>query len=377
MSNAELMGPSPGFRAVLDQVNTVASINCTVLIQREPGTGKEQLYRKNLALRDKVDVASMFEGIVGPSRPLKTVLARIAKVAPTDSTVLITGETGTGKELIARAVHKRSRRSGHAFVTVNCAALAPSLISSELFGHERGAFTGAVQRRLGRFEMADSGTIFLDEVGELLPDTQAALLRVLQEREFERVGGERPIHVDVRVIAATNRDLEAAVAAGKFREDLFYRLNVFPIEVPPLRERKDDILMLVEYFVHSYANRAGKDIRSIDKKALDLLQSYDWPGNIRELQNVIERSVILSSGEVFLVDEFWLSKEASRVKTSVAFKGEAKPHSAREIIEAALAESRGRVSGPLGAARKLGVSPSTLEDRIKALKIDKRRFKYG
>jgi transcriptional regulator with GAF, ATPase, and Fis domain len=202
-------------------------------------------------------------------------------------------------------------------------------------------------------------------------------LRVLQEREFERVGGERPIHVDVRVIAATNRDLEAAVAAGKFREDLFYRLNVFPIEVPPLRERKDDILMLVEYFVHSYANRAGKDIRSIDKKALDLLQSYDWPGNIRELQNVIERSVILSSGEVFLVDEFWLSKEASRVKTSVAFKGEAKPHSAREIIEAALAESRGRVSGPLGAARKLGVSPSTLEDRIKALKIDKRRFKYG
>jgi transcriptional regulator with GAF, ATPase, and Fis domain len=377
MSNAELMGPNPGYRAALDQVNTVASINCTVLIQREPGTGKEQLYRKNLALRDKVDVASMFEGIVGPSRPLKTVLARIAKVAPTDSTVLITGETGTGKELIARAVHKRSRRSAHAFVSVNCAALAPSLISSELFGHERGAFTGAVQRRLGRFEMADSGTIFLDEVGELLPDTQAALLRVLQEREFERVGGERPIHVDVRVIAATNRDLEAAVAAGKFREDLFYRLNVFPIEVPPLRERKDDILMLVEYFVHSYANRAGKDIRSIDKKALDLLQSYDWPGNIRELQNVIERSVILSSGEVFLVDEFWLSKEASRVKTSVAFKGEAKPHSAREIIEAALAESRGRVSGPLGAARKLGVSPSTLEDRIKALKIDKRRFKYG
>jgi transcriptional regulator with GAF, ATPase, and Fis domain len=371
------MGPNPGYRAALDQVNTVASINCTVLIQREPGTGKEQLYRKNLALRDKVDGASMFEGIVGPSKPLKTVLARIAKVAPTDSTVLITGETGTGKELIARAVHKRSRRSAHAFVSVNCAALAPSLISSELFGHERGAFTGAVQRRLGRFEMADGGTIFLDEVGELLPDSQAALLRVLQEREFERVGGERPIHVDVRVIAATNRDLEAAVAAGKFREDLFYRLNVFPIEVPPLRERKDDILMLVEYFVHSYANRAGKDIRSIDKKALDLLQSYDWPGNIRELQNVIERSMILSSGEVFLIDEFWLSKEASRVKTSVAFKGEAKPHSAREIIEAALAESRGRVSGPLGAAMKLGVSPSTLEDRIKALKIDKRRFKYG
>jgi len=233
-----------------------------------------------VALRAEVDRASMFEEIVGPSKPLKTVLARIAKVAPTDSTVLITGETGTGKELIARAVHKRSRRSGHAFVSVNCAALAPSLIFSELFGHEKGAFTGAVQRRLGRFEMADGGTIFLDEVGELLPDTQAALLRVLQEREFERVGGERPIHVDVRVIAATNRDLEAALANGKFREDLFYRLNVFPIEAPPLRERRDDILMLVEYFVHRYANRAGKNIRSIDKKALDLLQSYDWPGNI-------------------------------------------------------------------------------------------------
>jgi transcriptional regulator with GAF, ATPase, and Fis domain len=348
MSNAELIGSSPGFRVVL-----------------------------HLVPREEVDRASMFEGIVGPSRPLKAVLARIAKVAPTDSTVLITGETGTGKELIARAVHKRSRRSGQAFVSVNCAALAPSLISSELFGHEKGAFTGAVQRRLGRFEMADGGTIFLDEVGELLPDTQAALLRVLQEREFERVGGERSVHLDVRVIAATNRDLEAAVANGKFREDLFYRLNVFPIEVPPLRERKDDILMLVEYFVQHYANRAGKNIRSIDKNALDLLQCYDWPGNIRELQNVIERSVILSSGEVFSVDEFWLSKEACQVKTSVAFKGEAEPHSAREIIEAALAESRGRVSGPSGAAIKLGVSPSTLEDRIKALKIDKRRFKYG
>jgi PAS domain S-box-containing protein len=253
---------------------------------------KEQLYRENLALRDEVERTSMFEEIVGVSKQLRTVLARAAKVAPTDSTVLITGETGTGKELIARAVHKRSQRSGHVFVSVNCAALAQSLISSELFGHEKGAFTGAVQRRLGRFELADGGTIFLDEVGELLPDTQAALLRVLQEREFERVGGAQPVQVDVRVIAATNRDLNAAVGNGTFRQDLFYRLNVFPIEVPPLRERKDDLLMLVEYFVQRYANRAGKKIRSIDKKALDLLQSYDWPGNIRELQNVIERSVI-------------------------------------------------------------------------------------
>jgi transcriptional regulator with GAF, ATPase, and Fis domain len=319
--------------------------------------------------------------IVGNSAALRRVLGIVGCVAPTDATVLINGETGTGKELIARAIHKRSRRAGRAFVSVNCAALAPSLISSELFGHEKGAFTGATQRRLGRFEMADSGTIFLDEVGELPPDTQVVLLRVLQEREFERVGGGRPIHVDARVIAATNRDLKAAVTNGKFREDLFYRLNVFPIEVPPLRERKDDILMLLRYFVQCSANRAGKNIQSIDQTTLDLLQSYDWPGNIRELQNVIERSVILSSGDAFLVDELWLSKDtsrpAARAATSVAFKGEAKPHSEREIVAAALAESRGRVSGPSGAAVKLAMSPSTLEDKIKALKIDKRRFKYA
>jgi transcriptional regulator with GAF, ATPase, and Fis domain len=322
-------------------------------------------------------ISSAFEELVGASKPLKAVLARIAKIAPTDSTVLIAGETGTGKELIARAVHKRSRRSAHAFVSVNCAALAPSLISSELFGHEKGAFTGAVQRRLGRFEMADGGTIFLDEVGELLPDTQAVLLRVLQEREFERVGGERPIPVDVRVIAATNRDLAAAVAAGRFREDLFYRLHVFPIDAPPLRERKDDIPTLVEYFVQSYANQAGRNVRPIDKRTLDLLQCYDWPGNVRELQNVIERSLILSSDEVFSVDECWLSKQASQVKPRAVFEAGGNPHSARRMIEAALAESRGRVSGPSGAAIKFGMSPSTLEDRIKALRIDKRRFKYA
>jgi PAS domain S-box-containing protein len=339
---------------------------------------KDQLYRENLALRDEVDRASMFEEIVGTSKALTAVLSRIAKVAPTDSTVFITGETGTGKELIARAVHKRSHRAGRAFVSVNCAALAPSLISSELFGHEKGAFTGAVQRRLGRFELADGGTIFLDEVGELLPDTQAALLRVLQEREFERVGGAHPIHVDVRVIAATNRDLEAATANGTFRQDLFYRLNVFPIEVPPLRKRKDDLLMLVEYFVQRYAGRAGKNIRSINKKTLDLLLSYDWPGNIRELQNVIERSVILSAGDVFSIDELWLSRESSplvpEVQTVVPSKGE---RSEREIIEAALAESKGRVSGPSGAAAKLKIAPSTLAHRIKALNINKSQFKFG
>jgi PAS domain S-box-containing protein len=340
---------------------------------------KDQLYRENMALREEVDRTSMFEEIIGSSQALNIVLSRIAKVAPTDSTVFIAGETGTGKELIARAVHKRSRRSGRAFVSVNCAALAPTLISSELFGHERGAFTGATQRRLGRFELADGGTIFLDEVGELLPQTQVALLRILQEREFERVGGTQSIRVDVRIIAATNRDLKAAVANGKFREDLFYRLNVFPIELPPLRERKDDILMLVEYFVRRYATRAGKTFSSIDKKTLNLLQAYDWPGNIRELQSVIERSVILSSGQTFTVDESWLSKQPVRRPFQFPSSGPVKgaPRSEREIIEAALLASRGRVSGRSGAAAKLGVPPSTLDHRIKALRIDKTQFKFG
>jgi formate hydrogenlyase transcriptional activator len=270
-------------------------------------------------------------------------------------------------------------------VSVNCAAIPRDLIPSELFGHEKGAFTGATQRRLGRFELADGGTIFIDEVGELQPDTQVALLRVLQERELERVGGGRPIHVDVRVITATNRDLEAEVANGTFRQDLYYRLNVFPIEVPPLRERKDDLLLLVEYFVQRYGVKAGKDIRSIDKKTLNLLQSYDWPGNIRELQNIIERSVILCSGEVFSVDELWLSKKpvppAPQVKVptlgkSQVAKDQVESRGEREIIEAALAATRGRVSGPSGAAAKLGIPPSTLETRIKALKINKLQFKF-
>jgi formate hydrogenlyase transcriptional activator len=318
--------------------------------------------------------------IVGNSAALQHVLGLVGVVAPTDATVLITGETGTGKELVARAVHRRSRRSAQAFVNVNCAAIPRDLVASELFGHEKGAFTGATHRRLGRFELADGGTIFLDEVGELLPDTQAALLRVLQEREFERVGGGSPIRLDVRVVAATNRDLKAAVANGEFREDLFYRLNVFPIEVPPLRERKDDIPVLARHFVQHYADRAGKNIRLIDKKVLDLLQSYDWPGNIRELQNIIERSVILISGHVFSVDEVWLSritsKPAARVEAQARFTDEAKPQSEQEIIKAALAETRGRVSGPSGAAAKLRIPASTLETRIKALRIDKQQFKF-
>src|SRR5438132_1736963 len=314
---------------------------------------EEKLQQENVALREEIDKTSMFEEIVGGSPALTAVLSQVSKVAGSDSTVLIAGETGTGKELVARAIHRRSPRASRGFVAVNCAAIPRDLIASELFGHEKGAFTGAVQRRLGRFELADGGTIFLDEVGELAPDTQVALLRVLQEREFERVGGQHPIRVDVRVIAATNRDLKAAVTDKTFRQDLFYRLNVFPIEVPPLRERKDDLLMLVEYFVQHYAKRAGKNIRSIDKKTLGILQSYDWPGNIRELQNIIERSVILISGEMFSVDESWLSKEI-----------EDEPRTERTIIEAALTETKGRICGPSGAAAKLGIPPSTLDHRM-------------
>src|ERR1700685_1725480 len=268
---------------------------------------REQLYRENLVLRDEVDRVSMFEEIVGTSPALQATLSRVVKVAVTDSTVLITGETGTGKELVARAIHRRSNRSARAFVSVNCAAVPRDLIASELFGHEKGAFTGATQQRLGRFELADGGTIFLDEVGEIPAETQIALLRVLQESEFERVGGTRRIRADVRVIAATNRDLPAAISGGFFRSDLFYRLNVFPIEIPPLRERKEDIPLLVEYFIDRYARKAGKTITTADKKTLRLLESYRWPGNIRELQNVIERSVILCETEIFSIDESWLS----------------------------------------------------------------------
>jgi PAS domain S-box-containing protein len=340
-------------------------------------TLKDQLYRENLALRDEINRCFMFEEIVGSSPTLKKACSRIARVARTDSTVFISGETGTGKELVARAVHKRSQRAGRAFVSVNCAALAPTLISSELFGHERGAFTGATQRRLGRFELADGGTIFLDEVGELLPETQVALLRVLQEREFERVGGAQTIRVDVRVITATNRDLGAAAANGSFRQDLFYRLNVFPIEIPPLRERQEDIFLLVQYFVHRYATRWGKNIRSIDKNTLDLLQAYPWPGNVRELQNVIERSVILSASEVFAVDESWLPKQSVQPRPRVAVAlAQGAPRSERETIEAVLAECRGRVGGSSGAAARLGVPPSTLDHRIKALNINKAQFKF-
>jgi PAS domain S-box-containing protein len=336
---------------------------------------EQRLRDENVALREEIDRASMFEEIVGISPALHAVLSRVSKVAPTDSTVLITGETGTGKELVARAVHKRSQRSSRAFVSVNCAAVPRDLIASELFGHEKGAFTGATQRRLGRFELAEGGTIFLDEIGELPAETQIALLRILQEHEFERVGGTGSIRTNVRVIAATNRDLQAAIDGSTFRSDLFYRLNVFPIEVPPLRERQEDIPVLVNYFIDRYARKAGKSIRGLNKKSLELLQSYPWPGNIRELQNVIERSVIVCDTENFSVDESWLSRRPLAEPKSQVELSRKLAAQAKEMIEAALRESGGRVSGPSGAAAKLGIPGSTLDSKIRSLRINKNRFK--
>ena len=326
---------------------------------------------ETLDLRDEVLSTSMFEEIVGSSEAILSVTSQVMRVAPSDATVLITGESGTGKELIARAIHKRSRRSRSVFTRMNCAVTPPSLIAAELFGYERGAFTGANQRHAGRFEVANHGTIFLDEVGEMPSETQVALLRVLQEREFERVGGTQSIPVDVRVIAATNCDLPSAVRSGKFRLDLFYRLNVFPIHVPPLRERPEDILLLAKYFIERYAAKEGKRIRRVEKRTAELLEGYHWPGNIRELQNVIERAMILCDSDTFFVEEAWLQPEAKpRVGLQPSLINQE-----RELIEAALAETRGRISGPDGAARRLGVPRTTLEYKIKSLRIDKFRYR--
>jgi formate hydrogenlyase transcriptional activator len=337
-------------------------------------TLKDQLYGENLVIKEKAHRAPMFEEIVGCSEPLRRVLVQVAKVAPTDSTVLILGETGTGKELVSRAIHKRSHRSERPFIRVNCAAIPQSLINSELFGHEKGAFTGATQRRLGRFEAAEGGTLFLDEVGELPMETQIVLLRVLQEREFERVGGNQTISADVRIIAATNRDLTAAVAAGTFRRDLFYRINVFPVEMPSLRERIDDIPFLVEYLLGRYREKTGKGFRSIEQKTLDIFQGYDWPGNIRELQNIIERAAILCEGDIFSIEETWLKREIPQGYAPAVPFVRTRADREREIIEAALAESGGRIAGPKGAAAKLGIPRQTLDSKIASLSIDKRRF---
>jgi formate hydrogenlyase transcriptional activator len=336
---------------------------------------EERTRNENLALREQIDRDSMFEDIVGSSEALRKVLRQISKLASSDSTVLILGETGTGKELIARSIHKRSNRADRAFIGVNCAAIPQSLIASELFGHEKGAFTGATQRRLGRFESANGGTIFLDEVGDLPPEIQVALLRVLQEREIERVGSSKAIPIDVRVVAATHRDLSALVAEGKFREDLLYRLNVVPIGVPSLRERAADIPLLVEYFIDRLGKKAGKKFKAIDKKSLRLLQAYHWPGNVRELQNVVERAVILCEGDTFSVDETWLPPELPVVPGRRNTLSGVLARQEKEMIEGALAECYGRISGPLGAAAKLGLPARTLDSKINRFRINKYRFK--
>ena len=358
-----------------DEDGTVTRRYATATDIDDRKRAEERLQKENVALRAEVDKASMFEEIVGSSAALKEVLARVSQVAPTDATVLLTGETGTGKELIARAIHKCSDRATKAFVSVNCAVIPQALLGSELFGHEKGAFTGALQRRLGRFELAEGGTIFLDEIGELPAEMQSALLRVLQEHEFERVGGTQTIRADVRVIAATNRDLHAAMLDKTFRSDLFYRLHVFPIEIRPLRERTEDIPLLVEYFIHRYASKMSKKIRGIKQSSLNLLKSYSWPGNIREVQNVIERAVIVCQTEVLSIDESWLSKKFTAAAPSTGRLSKIPPNREKEMIEAALGESRGRVSGPSGAATKLGLPSTTLESRIRSLKINKHRFK--
>jgi len=360
---------------LLQDVSEMVSIAVSnALAYEEINSLKEQLQLENRLLQDEIVQRSIFEEIVGSSISLQKVLSTIDKVAPTDSTVLVTGETGTGKELVAHAIHKLSPRSERALVKVNCAALPSELIASELFGHEKGAFTGALQQRIGRFEAANGGTIFLDEIGELIPEMQIALLRVLQEKEFERVGGNRTIRTDVRVIAATNRDLAHEVANGQFRMDLYYRLNVFPVHVPPLRERPDDIPILVDYFVTRLARRMGKRIRQIDKRTLDAMLQYSWPGNIRELQNVIERGVILADSEVFRLEPGALVQEPRPVSKNVFEANDARVDQKAEI-EAVLRETRGRISGRDGAAVRLGIPASTLESRIRALKINKHQYK--
>ena len=358
---------------VCDDQGQIARWYCAATDIDDRKRSEDRLVQENVALREEVDKTSMFGEVIGASAGLKAVLSRVAKVASCDSTVLVTGETGTGKELIARAIHKGSCRGAGAFVAVNCAAIPSELIASELFGHEKGAFTGATQRRMGRFELADGGTLFLDEVGELPQDIQVSLLRVLQEREFERVGGTQPIRADVRVIAATNRDLPEAIEAGRFREDLFYRLNVFPIQVPPLRERREDIALLARYFIDRFARKMGKSIRRVKSGTLEHLQSYPWPGNIRELQNVVERSVIVCDTDEFTIDQSWLSTKSAINGPTKLTNGMAANEKA--LIEDALRSTRGRVYGPWGAAERLGVPRSTLESKIRALNINKQRFR--
>jgi formate hydrogenlyase transcriptional activator len=332
---------------------------------------REEVEAENLELKAQLGRAPWFEEILGESVAMRRVLARVEQVATTDATVLVTGETGTGKELIARAIHRRSRRAKGPLVKVNCAAIPETLLASELFGHERGAFTGATERRRGRFEQADGGTIFLDEIGELPAATQVTLLRVLQEREFERLGGAHTVHVNVRIVAATNRDLAADVEAGRFRGDLYYRLNGFEVHVPPLRERPEDVPPLVAHLAARYAARIGRTIERVDARSLDALTRHAWPGNVRELENVVERAVILSRNGTLRVGRDVLPPAAAATTPL----GDRMTAAERAAIEAALSASRGRVSGPAGAARRLGLPASTLEFRIRRLGIDKFRHR--
>jgi transcriptional regulator with GAF, ATPase, and Fis domain len=341
----------------------------------------DQLRAENVILRQRIADVDDDGDMIGDSKAMRRVRDAIEKVAPTDSTVLILGETGTGKELVARAIHARSSRAKKNLVKVNCAALPEALVASELFGHERGAFTGAMQRRIGRFEMAAGSSLFLDEIGEVPPDVQVALLRVLQEREFERLGGSQTIKTDARLIAATNRNLQQSIAQGSFRNDLYYRLNVFPIEVPPLRDRREDIPRLVDSFVARYSARVGRRIREVEPATMDLFLRYVWPGNIRELQNVVERAVILAEDAILRVDPQALVSPAPSLvrpfepEPPAEARGNALREQEREMIETALSQSQGRVSGERGAAARLGLPASTLESKIRALSIDKHRFK--
>ena len=345
----------------------------TLTFEEMPADG-ELSERKGTVAQPKVNRDEMnFDQIVGNSSALREVLELVEKVASWDSTVLLLGETGTGKELVAQAIHRHSDRSHRALIKVNCAALPSELVASELFGHEKGAFTGALQQRIGRFEAANGGTIFLDEIAELSPEIQVALLRVLQEREFERVGGNRTIKTDVRVIAATNKDLQHEVSVGRFRMDLFYRLNVFPIRVPALRERLEDIPLLVDYFAGRLAGRVGKKITHVERRSLSAMQQHSWPGNVRELQNVIERSVILADGEVLRVDPGMLMHEPTPCISAPPI-GEG-GSDRKSQIETVLRETRGKVYGPNGAAARLHIAGTTLDSQILALGIKKYQFK--
>jgi formate hydrogenlyase transcriptional activator len=353
-----------------DVVGAVAVATANALANEEIERLRDRLEAENIALKTQLGQRPWFEEIAGDSQVLRRVLDAVEQVATTDSTVLISGETGTGKELLARGLHRRSLRAHGPLVKVNCAAIPPSLLASELFGHERGAFTGAVERRKGRFEQAHRGTLFLDEIGELPSDMQVLLLRVLQERQFERLGGNQTVNVDVRVVAATNRDLGEEVRAGRFRSDLYYRLNVFPVHMPPLRERREDIPHLVAHFAAKHGERLGRVITRIDRRTMHLLESYDWPGNVRELENVVERAVITAKQGTLSIGKDALGASAPPGDIDGHLRSEE-----REAIEAALRTCGGRISGANGAAKKLGLAASTLEFRIKRLGIDKFKFK--